>query len=453
MKTRNITGRLAPWLAVASFALPVTSLAAGFAITEENATGLGSAYSDTATGNGNASGVYFNPAAMSDLPGTQLSAGMIYIDPKFQLHNGKSTTPLGTNVTGNDGGDAGVAALVPNLFITHQLNARTHVGFGISVPYGLSTDYNSGWLGRYHAIKSEVQVINLNPLLSFDVNPAMSLGVGLDIQYANADLTSAVDSGSLCYGAALKGTVPGGTTTCNTFGLTPGNAAVDGLARVKGHDWAVGWNAGLLWHLTPTTKVGLTYRSAVNHKLKGNVTYTNIPALLSTNFQNSSAQASLNLPATASLGVSHAFTPRWTVTAGLLWTGWSRFHELRVTNNSGGTVSTTTENWKDTLRYSVGASYKQNSRLTWRAGLAFDPTPVPDAQHRTARLPDSDRTWLSLGVGYQVTKKSTVDVGYTHIWFNDVKINNTTEGAYNNKLTGTYTGSVDILGVQYSYRF
>jgi long-chain fatty acid transport protein len=456
MKTRNVSGRLAPWLAVAGLALPVTSLAAGFAITEENATGLGSAYSDTATGNGNASGMFFNPATMSDLPGTQISAGMIYIDPKFQLKDGKSSVSgIGDITNGGDGGNAGVAALVPNLFITHQLNARTHVGFGISVPYGLSTDYSSGWLGRYHAIKSEVQVINLNPALSFDANPALSLGVGLDIQYADANLTSAVDSGSLCYGAAAAGQVPGGTSTCQTYGLTPGNASVDGKARVKGNDWAVGWNAGLLWHVNPSTKVGLSYRSAVDHKLKGSVDYSNIPTLLASNAQlaDTNAQASLDLPATANLGISHAFSPRWTMTAGLLWTQWSRFHELRVTKDNGQPDIVTTEGWKDTLRYAVGASYKQNSRLTWRAGLAFDPTPVPDAKHRTARLPDSDRTWLSLGVGYHVSKKSTVDVGYTHIWFNNVKINNTTEGTYKNTLTGTYTGSVDMVGVQYSHRF
>ncbi|MEJ2480463.1 MAG: outer membrane protein transport protein, partial [Acidihalobacter sp.] len=235
----------------------------------------------------------------------------------------------------------------------------------------------------------------------------------------------------------------------------PGNASIDGMARVKGHDWAVGWNAGLLWRVNPSTKVGLSYRSAVDHKLKGSVDYSNIPAALSTQAQlaDTKAQASLDLPATANLGISHAFTPQWTMTAGLLWTQWSRFHELRVTKSNGQPDIVTTENWKDTLRYAVGASYKQNARLTWRAGLAFDPTPVPDAQHRTARLPDSDRTWLSLGLGYHVSKKSTVDVGYTHIWFNKVKIDNTTEGTYKNTLTGSYTGSVDILGVQYSYRF
>ncbi|MEJ2633456.1 MAG: outer membrane protein transport protein [Acidihalobacter sp.] len=456
MKTRTVSGRLAPWLAAAGLALPVTSLAAGFAITEENATGLGSAYSDTATGNGNASGMFFNPATMSDLPGTQISGGMIYIDPKFKLKDGKSSVAgIGDITNGGDGGNAGVAAPVPNLFITHQLNARTHVGFGISVPYGLSTDYSSGWLGRYHAIKSEVQVINLNPALSFDANPNLSLGVGLDIQYANANLTSAIDSGSLCYGAASAGQVPGGTSTCQTYGLTPGNASKDGKVRVKGNDWALGWNAGLLWHVNPSTKIGLSYRSAVDHKLKGSVDYSNIPLLLASNPQlaDTNARASLDLPATANLGISHAFSPRWTMTAGLLWTQWSRFHELRVTKDNGQPDIVTTEGWKDTLRYAVGASYKQNSRLTWRAGLAFDPTPVPDAQHRTARLPDSDRTWLSLGVGYHVTKKSTVDVGYTHIWFNNVKINNTTEGTYKNTLTGTYTGSVDMVGVQYSHRF
>lgn len=453
MNTRNLTGRVAPWLACAVLGLPATALAAGFAITEENATGLGAAYSDIATGNGNASGTYYNPATMSALQGTQLSVGMIYIDPRFQLHNGQSMVG-GVNITsGGNGGDAGVTALVPNLFITQQLNARTHIGLGISVPYGLATNYDSGWLGRYHAIKSQVQVINLNPALSVDATPALSLGVGFDIQYADANLSSAVDSGSLCYGAAQQKLVT--LSTCQLYGLTPGNAAVDGKARVKGKDWALGWNAGLLWRPAPSTRIGLTYRSAVDHKLKGSVTYSNIPTLLAGNAEltDTSARASLNLPATASVGLSHAFTPRWTMTASLLWTQWSRFRDLRVTKSNGAPDIVTTEDWKDTLRYAVGASYRQTRRLTWRAGLAYDPTPVANAQHRTARLPDSNRTWLSVGLGYRVTKRGTVDLGYAHIWFDNVNIDNTTEGSYRNTLSGTYTGSVDILGVQYNSRF
>lgn len=449
MNTRNRPGRLVPWLACAVLAVPATGLAAGFAITEENATGLGAAYSDIATGNGNASGMYYNPAAMSLLPGTQLSAGVIYIAPNIHLQNGRSTT-LGlpsslANVSGGDGGNAGVNAWVPNVFITHQMDARTHIGLGISVPYGLSTHYDSQWLGRYHAIRSEVQVINLNPAVSFDATPAVRLGLGLDIQHASANLTSAVDSRYFCLAGG------GQAQTCS--------ALPDGKARVKGNDWALGWNAGLIWRVDPATRIGLSYRSAVDHTLKGRVDYSSIPTALLNSQQlarqlaDSNARASLNLPASAGLGVSHAFTPRWTMTASLLWTQWSGFRELRVVKSNGALPIVTTEHWKDTLRYALGASYRQSDRLTWRAGLAYDPTPVPNAQHRTARLPDSNRTWLSVGLGYHLSKQAAMDVGYTHIWFNKVNIDNTTEGVYKNTLSGTYAGSVDILGMQYSYSF
>ncbi len=442
-------------MAAAGLSLPAITQAAGFAITEQNATGLGTAYADMATGNGNASGMFFNPAAMNLLPGSQLSGGLIYIDPRFQLHDGKSITPLHTSISGGDGGNAGVAAPVPNFFITHAIDLRWHIGFGISVPYGLSTKYNAGWLGRYHAIDSRVDVINLNPAFSYQATQRLSLGFGIDVQYAKAHLTSAVDSGSLCYGAALRGQVPGGISTCKAYGLTPGNAAADGKATVNGSDWAVGWNAGLLWQASPATRVGLTYRAAVDHTLKGSVDYVGIPRLLASNPQlaNSSAYAALNLPATANLGVSQKISPRWTLLADLLWTQWSRFKELRVVKDNGQPSLVTTENWKDTWRITVGARYKQNQRLTWRMGVAYDPTPVPNAQHRTARLPDSDRTWLSLGIGYVINPRVTLDVAYTHIWFPSAAIDNTTEGAYKNTLTGNYTGSVDMLGAQVSYRF
>lgn len=437
-------------------ALPPTAGAAGFAITEQNATGLGDAYAGATTGNGEASSLYFNPAAMSALPGTRLSAGVVYIAPNFTLSGGQSSVAGIGNIThGNNGGNAGEADWVPNLYLTHAVDARTHVGIGLSVPYGLATQYRDGWLGRYHALTSELQVINFNPAVSYRVNPRLSLGFGLDAQYANAHLTSAVDSGSLCYGAAAQGQVPGGLATCNAYGLTPGNPQVDGLARVKGHDWALGWNLGLIFDLSPDTRIGFAYRAAVDHKLKGQVTYSNIPALLAGNPQlaDTGATAALDLPATASLGLSQRLDRRWTLSGDLTWTQWSRFSSLQVSKDNGQPDLLTTESWRDTLRYAVGLTFRQDARLTWRGGLAFDQTPVPDAQHRTARLPGSDRTWISLGMGYRASEQLSWDVGYTYVLFRNVRIDNTTEGAYQNTLTGQYRGNVNMLGAQANYRF
>lgn len=443
-------------LGAAALVLPLSGLAAGFAITEQNATGLGDAYAGATTGNGEASGLYFNPAAMADLQGTQLSAGLIDIAPTIRFSDGRSSVAgIGNITNGNNGGNAGEQAWVPNLYLSHALDARTRIGFGFSVPYGLATQYQDGWIGRYHALTSEVQVINLNPALSYRVSPTLSIGAGLNAQYANANLSSAVDSGSLCYGAAAQGQVPGGFATCNAYGLTPGNPQADGLAQVKGHDWAFGWNVGLIYDLTSATRLGLSYRAAVDHKLKGQVTYSHIPALLAGNPQlaDTSASAALDLPATASLGLTQRLDRRWTLSGDLTWTQWSRFSSLRVVKGNGQPDLVTTENWRNTLRYALGLSFAQNERLTWRGGLAFDQTPVPDAQHRTARLPGSDRTWVSLGMGYRVSPQLSWDLGYTYILFRNVPIDNTTEGSYRNTLTGQYRGHVNMIGAQANYRF
>ncbi|WP_083251494.1 OmpP1/FadL family transporter [Acidihalobacter yilgarnensis] len=443
-------------LGVAALGLPISGLAAGFAITEQNATGLGDAYAGATTGNGHASGQYFNPATMANLSGTQLSAGLIDIAPNIQFSNGQSSVAgIGNITNGNNGGNAGEQAWVPNLFLSHALDARTRVGFGLSVPYGLATQYQDGWVGRYHALTSQVQVINLSPSLSYRLSPTLSIGAGLDAQYAKANLSSAIDSGSLCYGAAAHGQVPGGLATCNAYGLTPGNSQVDGLARVKGHDWAFGWNIGLIYNITPDTRLGLAYRAAVDHKLKGQVTYSHIPALLASNPQlaDTGASAALDLPAMASLGVSQRLDRHWTMSGDLTWTQWSRFSSLRVVKDNGQPDLVTTENWRDTMRYAVGLTFRQNERLTWRGGLALDQTPVPDARHRTARLPGSDRTWLSLGMGYRVSPQLSWDLGYTYILFRNVSINNTTEGSYQNTLTGQYRGHVNMFGAQANYRF
>ncbi|HER35135.1 MAG TPA: aromatic hydrocarbon degradation protein, partial [Halothiobacillaceae bacterium] len=193
--------------------------------------------------------------------------------------------------------------------------------------------------------------------------------------------------------------------------------------------------------------------SGIDHDLTGDADYT-MPAPLSSSpaFADSYAQAGLALPASAAASVTHRFSETLTGSVGLLWTGWSSFEELRV-EQSFGRESVTTENWDDTLRVALGGEWTFAPRWTLRAGAAYDPTPVPSPAFRTARLPDADRTWASVGLGYQISRQWSVDVGYTHVWIDDSVIDNTTESALANTLEGRYQGKVDILGVQLNAHF
>ena len=401
MKTFPPT-RLALGLALAGVA--GLTHAAGFALIEQNASGLGNAFAGQAASAQDASTIFFNPAGMTLLPDRQLVVAGHLIKPQAEF-SGTS------NIGGGDGGDAGGLALVPNAYFAYRLTPDIHVGIGMNAPFGLKTEYDSTWAGRTQAIKSELKVINLNPSIAWKASESLSLGAGLSLQYAKATLTNLA-------GAA-------------------------GLATIEGDDYSWGFNLGALWQLSDATRIGLAYRSEVEQKLEGTAQFSVVSAL------NGPVTADLTLPDSASLSLLHKLSPRLELLADITWTGWSDFHELRIKRTTGATLGLTPENWSDNYRYSVGANYRLNDQLTLRGGVAYDETPVSDA-FRTARIPDESRTWVAFGAQYRLSGKSAIDVGYAHLFVQDARINKTESGVV---LTGTYDASVDILSAQFTHSF
>ena len=390
------------------------AFSAGFSLIEESASGLGNAFAGGAASAEDASTVFFNPAGMTRLSGSQLSLVLHAIKPTAEFSNTASVAAAGRPLGGN-GGDAGSWALVPNFYYVTALSPKLRVGLGISSPFGLKTEYDPSWMGRFQAIKSDLKTININPSVAYKINDQLSLGAGLNAQYISAELTNAVNLG-----------------------------VAEGQARVKGDDWSYGYNLGLLYELTPATRFGLAYRSDVRHKLEGDVTFTGVPA------PNGPISAEITLPEIVSLSAFHQINPQWSLMGDVSWTRWSRFQELRIVRNTGALVALTQENWDDTYRYAVGASYQQSKQLKLRGGIAYDQSPVSDAT-RTARIPDADRTWLTVGASYQLSASGTIDLGYAHIFVANAAINTGTAGT--GRLIGSYNNSVDILSAQYNYSF
>jgi len=427
--------RIVPVLAAALALCAHCALGSGFAIVEQSASGIGSAFSGAGTSIGDASTIYFNPAGMSRVPGSELTLGGHMIMPTFEFDNsGSVILPAGVPVSGGDGGNGGVAAFVPNAYYKADLCEKTAWGIGITAPYGLTTEYNKSWVGRYHAIKTELVNMNVNPSVSYKISDKIAVGAGVSASYVEADLTSAIDFGSI-------------------LGVAP--QALDGRARVEGDDWAAGYNAGVLITPRPECALSLSYRSKIEHKLEGDASFQ-VPgparALQAMGmFIDTDGEAELTLPQSASLGMAHTFAEKVTVMADLTWTGWGDFDELRVKYGSNQPDSVTDESWDDTWRYSLGLQYQQTDKLALRIGGAYDETPVPDANHRTPRIPDADRIWLSLGAGYQVSENLSVDVGYTHLFINDSRVQQM--GATGDYLNGSYEGSVDIASIQANWKF
>jgi long-chain fatty acid transport protein len=238
------------WLAL----LAGNAQAAGFALIEQNASGLGNAYAGQAAAAEDASTIFFNPAGMTRLGGKQLLAAAHAILPSAKFSDtGSNNAPTQTEFGGN-GGDAGTTALVPNVYFTMPLGKGITGGLGISAPFGLVTEYDNTWVGRFHAVKSDLKTININPSLAFKANDAWSVGFGINAQQAKAELSKMANYGALV-------------------------ADSEGLAIVEGDDWGWGYNLGVLFEPRPDVRVGFSYRSKVDYELEGTVTYTNHPAL------------------------------------------------------------------------------------------------------------------------------------------------------------------------------
>ena len=380
--------------------------AAAFQLWEQNASGLGNAYAGSAAVADNASTIFFNPAGMTQLPGLHLSAGVAGVGPSYKFQNSGSTG------TGGNGGDAGGWAAVPNAYFSAQLAPNWFVGFGISAPFGLATEYDdSNWIGRYQSLKSEVKTVNYNPSLGYRVNDKVSLGLGINYQTIDAELTSALPDAR-------------------------------SYSRLKGDDAAWGWNAGALFTLSQAMRVGVSYRSTMDYTLEGNA---------STALSSTPIRADVKLPDTFILSVWQQVSDRWEAMGDLSYTRWNSLKSLNVySRNSGALVSTENFNYDNAWRFAWGAAYKATDALKVKFGIAYDRTPVSDSD-RSARVPDNDRVWFSLGGQWNAGAAGKFDLGYTYLYVKDPNINQTSR--VGTTLRGTYDDSAHILGLQYSAGF
>jgi long-chain fatty acid transport protein len=441
-------------LALLTAAVSTQSWSSGFALIEFSGSGMGNAFAGGAASAEDASTIQFNPAGMSLLQDRQLVGVLHYIHPAADFNNNGSTaaSALGSGpLTGPDD-DGGRDAYVPNFYYVQTINDEMKFGLAVNTPFGLATKYDDNWVGRYHAVESDVITININPSISYQVNDALSVGAGISVQYIDVTLTSAIDFGAICY-AAL------GSAPCTTLGVAP--QQTDGFADLTGDDISYGWNLGALYQLSTATRVGVAYRSQIKQDVTGNADFT-VPgaaafATASGRFVDTGLSASVKLPDSLSMSAYHKYDDKLAVMGDITWTGWSAFEELRIVyDNTAQPDSVTTENWNNTLRYSLGVNYQMDDKLMLRGGLAYDEAPIPDAEHRTPRVPDNNRTWLAFGAQYKLDTAFTIDIGYSHLFVNTTDINNTFESSVPTlraTLQGNYDASVDILSGQVTWNF
>lgn len=393
--------------------------------------------------------MFFNPAGLTRHDGNHMQISAGYLAPTVRFKDGSASTVLSSPISGsNEQDNVADDALAPSVYVMTSLSKDWRAALGINAPFGQRTTYGSDWVGRYHARRSELSTVNVNPTLAWRISPSISIGAGLQVQYIETELTNAIDFGAIGAVAGLPGAVPTGQ---------------DGEAVVEGDDWSLGYNFGLLWLPKPGTRIGVAYRSHIDHTLRGRARFTPDEASIGDTlaastgrFVDTDASAEARLPATLSVGAYQDINAHWAVMGEIAWTGWSGFDELRITFGNPDEPDNVTElAFADTLFTAIGVTWRPNDPWSVRGGLAYDQGATRD-RFRTPRLPGGDRYWLSAGISYAPKAWLDVSASVTRIFVESSKIALTTDGTDNQfrgNLSGRFESDVYTLAASATLRF
>lgn len=405
----------------AAGALSGEAAASGFAIREQSSSFQGLSFAGVAAGGGDISTMYFNPATLALHEGEQAHLSLSYVLPSAEFRLDEATDGLGNPLSGGEGGDIADAAVIPATYAMISFD-DLRFGLGVTAPFGLRTEQPRDWVGRYHATESALKTININPVVAYAISDRLAVAGGVVVQYADATLAQAVFTGG-----------------------------ADGIGEVKGTDWDVGFTLGVLAEPIDGTRIGLGYRSQINHSLDGDFEVAVNGSVVSA----TGGRAPLSTPQVASLGIRQRLSDRVDVLGTVEWTGWSSFDELRIAFDDGRAPSVTPENWRDTWFFALGTEYRPRDDVALQVGIAYDQTPIRDG-FRTPRIPGNNRTWFSVGAMWDVTGRLSLGAGYSYIWVEDGEVDldgGSLAGGGRGTLRGSFENRIDILAVHGTLRF
>jgi len=394
----------------------------GFGIFTQSASSLGQGAAVVAHTD-SPSTIFFNPALMNKLDGTQVEIGTTLLFPSREY---KSDPPGGAFETKD------TVFFPSTFFLTHKFNDRVSAGLGVFNPFGLGTDWGDNWDGRYLATKSKMTTFDINPTVSFQITPQLLFGAGLDILVLDTTLQSKINL----------------TALNQAFGNSLGGGPFPDVGqKFTGGGTGLGFNLGLLCDLGKNISIGASYRSEIKVGIKGEGTFDRqIPGIL----VNSTGKADITMPQQVVAGISYNGFDPLTLEAGMRWEGWSSFRQLKVVFDNGSS-STQTRNWKDTFAFNLGAQYKLNDMVTVRSGYLYSQNPVPDSTFEPA-IPDSDTHLFCIGTGLNF-KKISLDLAYAYQLQLDRTKNNSISDPFGSAANGTYSTDIHLLAASLKYKF
>jgi long-chain fatty acid transport protein len=446
------TGWLATWFGVLGLVLvPGIAFGSGFGINEMDAkaVAMGGAFVAQAD---DPAAVYYNPAGIVQLNGTQVSAGVSVIIPHASFETDGNRANLSPPLSLWGGPPAGTSTsiedhtfYIPNAYVTQKMSDRVSFGFGVFSNFGLATDWPDDWEGRFivGGTKADITSVSLNPVIAFRPVPQLSLAAGPVLQYVSIDLQYQVPN------------------VLNGVGGTPTTAAVpEATAKLSGDDWDWGWNVALLYWITDNLKFGASYRSQVQHSItNGDVKFS--PQGVN-GLTNTTGSANLTLPAIGYLGLSWSPKP-FTFELDAQYTNWGSFNQLAVTFDQSigiGPIAvnglTQEKDWHSVWAYRFGAQYSLNEYFDLRAGIIYDPSPIPD-KTLDPLVPSGDRWLYCVGFGTHY-QKFTFDFAYNYLQDESRRFDNEVGDAPGlpglPRMTGDFKNVyAHIFGINLSYAF
>lgn len=441
-----------------TLASPAAS-ASGFAVREQSVEAMGSALAGAAAATYAPSAQFANPASLAWMRGNHASIAAFPIRPQIDVETeSPSTTVLGTPIAGSARASADLAVFTGSLYVNHHLSPTLSLGLGITTPFGLAVDYPDAWAGRYYALDSKIETVDVNPALAWQVNNQLSVGLGISFQYSRTELSSAIDLGTL---NALPTALGGFGNAFDALGLIPGDPGSDGRARFTGDGTGIGWNAGLQYRFDNGAHLGLAYRSDVHIRLDGKLDYDTpgddlIPSATGL-FRDTDANTSIRHPGHVSVSLAQPLDTRWTALVDVTWTHWSVLDEVVIhAENDTQPDNTIRVNWQDSLRYSLGLAYLASHTLTLRAGLSFDDGATRDDGPLTPAAPDGDRMIVTTGLSFTPDPSFGLDLAYHYMRFGNSDLKRSTDDP-NDALLGnvnaSYRNRAHIFGIQLRWNF
>lgn len=411
----------------------LNAFASGFAIYTHGASSLGQgaatiAYSD------DPSAIFFNPALINKLDGTQIQLGTTLIFP---------TRKFTSDFSGDTFKTKRDVFYPSTIFITHKFNDKVSAGIGVFNPFGLGTRWPDNWEGRYITTNAEMQTYNINPVVSLQITPEIAVAAGLNFLMLDATLEKKINSAYLP--------------------VVLGHSAVplpfpDGGQKFEGDGNGVGYNIGILIEPHKDFAIGASYRSKIHVDIDGRVSHKNIPGDFTGLFPNTGGHTDITLPAQAHIGIRYkGFTPL-TIEVGMRWEGWSSYDRLKIKFDDpilGMPFLDDQKNWKDTYSANIGAKYQLNDSIALLAGYLYSGNPVPDNTFEPS-VPDANTHLFTVGISI-IQKSFKIDLAYGYQKLEDRNKNNLV-GDPLSKLpaftaNGKYKSDLHMIGVSLTYRF